>query len=334
MNYAIGVDMGGTHIWAAIMNEHGAIIDIEREEFNIKNPASKIIRKNLIPVIERLYKNKKAKNIKNKILGIGIGMPGSIDSAKGICRFSPNLNWRFVRLGDILKTHFKAPVYLANDVNAATLGEKYFGGGRDISDFICITIGTGIGGGIITNGVLVTGYDGFAGEIGHVIINPEGKECTCGNLGCMEEYAAARGIIATAKNLIKYDTQSSLHHYKDDLTPKKIYLAAKAGDKIAKEVWKTTGKYLGIGLANCVTILNPQKILIGGRISKALPLFKKSLIDELNHRARMIPKNSTKIERARLGEKAGMIGSACLVFKNSGQGSVIRDQWSGDKCQA
>lgn len=315
MNYAIGVDIGGTHIWAALINENGHMFAIKKSEFNAKDKAETIIRKVLIPTIEALLKNKRVKEIKSKIEGIGIGLPGSIDSKTGVCRFFPNLGWKNVKFGEILRKHFDLPVFLTNDVNAATLGEKYFGGGKNLSDFICITIGTGIGGGIIANNQLVMGFDGFAGEIGHVIINPEGKECTCGNLGCMEEYAAARGIIATAKNLLKYDKDSSLHHHKNDLTSKKIYLAAKAGDKIAKEVWKLTGKYLGIGLANCVTILNPKKILIGGRIGNALPLFKKYLTEEINRRARMVPKNNTRIEKAKLGERAGMIGAACLVFK-------------------
>lgn len=324
MSYAIGVDIGGTHIWAACVNLNGEILSLKEFEFNIQDKAAKVITKSLIPAIETLLKDKKIKNIKDDILGIGIGLPGNIDSANGICRFSKNFNWKNVALAQILREHFGLPVNLINDVNSATLGEKFFGAGKNLSDFICVTLGTGIGGGIIANNELVTGQEGFAGEIGHVIINPDGKECSCGNLGCLEEYAAARGIVATAKNLLKYDTVgtgrdlSLLHHHKKDLTPKKIYHAAKAGDKLARQVWKITGKYLGIGLANCVTILNPGKILIGGRISSALPFFKKSLLDEINQRARMIPKNSTKIELTSLGEKAGLIGAAALVFKIHG----------------
>ncbi|MFH1454634.1 MAG: ROK family protein [Armatimonadota bacterium] len=318
MNYAIGVDIGGTHIWAGLINKKGKILAFKKADFNLKEKMGKIITDVLIPTVDSLLKTKKAQNVKEKILGIGIGIPGSIDSIRGIIKFTPNFNWKNIKLGEILKEHFDYPVHIINDVNAATLGEKYFGAGKNTSDFICITMGTGIGGGIIANNELIIGHEGFTGEIGHIIINPDGKECTCGNLGCMEEYASLRGITATAKNLLKYDTESSLHKYKDELTPKKIYYAAKDGDKIAKEVWKITARYLGIGLANCVTILNPQKIIFGGRISTALPLFKRELIHQINMRARMIPKNSTKILKAKLGDRAGMIGAASLIFKKNG----------------
>ncbi|MBI2251375.1 MAG: ROK family protein [Armatimonadetes bacterium] len=179
---------------------------------------------------------------------------------------------------------------------------------------MCLTLGTGIGGGIIINNQLIYGEANGAGEIGHITVNPDGARCNCGNIGCMETEAAGPAIIKRAKAYLK-KYKKGLLRMRKKITPLDVYQAALKRDPLALEVWKETGKYLGIGLANCITILNPEKIIFGGRISQAFPFFIKSLKKEINFRARMIPKNFTKLLQAQLGENAGIIGSACLVFE-------------------
>lgn len=316
---ALGLDLGGTHISCGLIASSGEIIAKSQTDINVKDSPEKIIQRKIIPLLKEtiLKANLNAK----EIIGVGLGIPGNLDRKKGICIFSPNFLWRNVNLANPIKKALNFPLFMTNDVNAAALGEKYFGAGYGISDFICIAIGTGIGGGIVANNKLVYGYSNGAGEIGHVTVQPDGLKCKCGNYGCMEAYASGPNIAKRTKTALKGNTKSILLKMKKNIntiTAKDLYYAALKKDKLALKIWKETGIYLGIGLSSSIAVLNPQRIIIGGKVSTAMIFFLPSIKKEINKRNRMIPEDSTEIFKAKLGTQAGMIGAAALVFEEKG----------------
>ena len=220
------------------------------------------------------------------------------------------------RLGAALESELEWPVILENDANAAALGEMWRGAGQGYRTLICVTLGTGVGGGIILDGKLWRGVDGSAAEIGHIGVDPfGGVPCTCGSRGCLEVYASATAIVRMTREARPRYPNSMLHNT-EDLTSAKVYEAGIAGDELAIEVFRRMGVYLGIGLASLINILNPEIVIIGGGLSNGWTLFEKHMKQQVIERAFPIPARRVKIVRAQCGDDAGLLGAALLAIKD------------------
>jgi glucokinase len=259
---------------------------------------------------------RKQLKIDYEIVGIGIGAPNANYYKKTI-EYPPNLNWGYVEVENYIRRYFLQPVALTNDANAAALGEMYYGVAKGMKDFIVITLGTGLGSGIVVNGNLVYGHDGFAGEIGHTVAVPDGRQCGCGKRGCLETYASAPGIKRTCFELLaKYNYSSNLRKIIfEDLDAKMITEAALQGDKIALEAFDYTAKLLGMKLADAVAHTSPEAIILFGGLANAGDLLliptKKYMEENLFH----VFRNKVKILKSELNEgKSAVLGAAALIW--------------------
>lgn len=312
MRKAIGVDLGGSHVTAGVIQEDGKIVsqhelDIEDRTFNA-----------VIGAIEQVVGDalKEAKD--KELAGIGIGSPGNIDPKDGAVLYSPNFLWENVPLGQTLRKRFKGvQVFVANDARCATLGEYTFGTGRDTKDFVLLTLGTGIGGGIVSNGHLLIGNRAGAGEIGHHQIRPtDGFICGCGKIGCFEAQASGTGLIRHAIAVApSFPRSMLLAKSPDKLGSKAIRRAAQAGDAHALAAWRNFAGDLAIGLANVITFVNPTVIALGGGVSSAGDFMLDSVRDRVDELTTMVPKKTTKLVIAKLGNDAGQVGAATMVFR-------------------
>jgi glucokinase len=221
------------------------------------------------------------------------------------------------RLGAALESELEWPTILENDANAAAIGEMWRGAGKGYRTLICVTLGTGVGGGIILDGKLWRGVDGSAAEIGHMGVDPfGGVACTCGSRGCLEVYASATAIVRMTREARPRYPQSTLHT-SEDLTSERVYQAGREGDELALEVFRRMGVYLGIGVASLINIINPELVVIGGGLSNGWELFEKHMKQQVIERAFPIPARRVKIARAECGDDAGLLGAARLAFMDS-----------------
>jgi glucokinase len=240
------------------------------------------------------------------LVGIGIGIPGFIIMEKGLVTDSPNLpGFQNFAIRDEIERLLQSPVLLENDANAAALGEKWKGAGRDVDDLVLLTLGTGIGGGIVCNGRVLHGFVGMAGELGHTTVVPGGNPCACGNNGCLEKHASATAI----------STMARMMGLGEHLTSKEVYELAIAGEQKARVVFDRMGTALGIGLANLVNIFNFPLYLLSGGVLPAWDLFAPAMFNELKTRSVVFRSTNTRIERATLGNEAGLYGAAYLPFQ-------------------
>jgi glucokinase len=263
--------------------------------------------------VEEIYKTMSSEY---KLIGIGIGAPNA-NYFKGTVEQPPNLNWGFVNVLEILKNYYNLPSAITNDANAAAIGEMQFGAAKSMKDFIVITLGTGLGSGIVVNGQLVYGTDSFAGEIGHTIVDPSGRECGCGRKGCLEAYASASGIKRTVYELIATTTSpSELRNFSfNRLTAKDISIAAKKGDKLAMEVFDYTAKVLGLKLADTVAYFSPEAIILFGGLAMAGELIFAPTRRYMEMFLLPIFQNKVKILPSGLpGRNAAVIGAAALIW--------------------
>ncbi|HHU33983.1 MAG: ROK family protein [Bacteroidales bacterium] len=317
---AIGVDVGGTNTVAGIVDAEGNVLVKGSISTPKHGDAAKYI-KELADSIKDMIKNVKSLNPDSEILGIGTGAPNA-NYYKGTIEHATNLSFKgIIPFIDLLRAQFPELKYLAltNDANAATLGEMIYGGAKGMSNFVMYTLGTGVGSGIVINGDLVYGADGFAGECGHITLIPNGRYCGCDGRGHLEVYCSAPGMKRTAFELMsKYNATDSLLADKsfNELDSKMIYDAAVAGDKVALEVFELTGHYLGMGLADTVHILSPEAIfLFGGPTAAGDYIFKPTIASMESH---LMPvfKNKIKVlpSKLKLGD-AAIVGASALVWK-------------------
>ncbi len=301
-NYAIGIDLGGTNLRVALVSEDGEILK------KIKKPSNDQVVSSVIESIGEITHE--------GIRGIGLGTAGLVDRENRRVFFSPNL--RAIEGIDFvaeLRAKFGVPVFLENDANAAALGEKISGAGKGFRTFVLLTLGTGIGGGIIYKGNLLE----ESAELGHMSIQADAEKCPCGNLGCLDNYASARAMISRAVSMLEKGTESLLKEcckgsiYK--ITSEDIYRAALDGDTLSREILKEAGKYLGVGLANIINIMSPEAIILAGGLVGAWNIYVQEAIKEASRRAFKDLFDSVKIIPSSLGDNAGIIGAACLVFK-------------------
>jgi glucokinase len=249
------------------------------------------------------------------VSAVGVGAPGVILVNKGIVVKSPNFpDWNNLPLKGELEKALNIPVFIENDANAAALGEKWRGAGRDIMSMILLTLGTGVGGGIILDNKIWHGADGMAGEIGHMTLIPDGRSCTCGNTGCLEMYASARGIVQSYREELEKGKLPATAALKE-ITSEKVYQAAREGDAVARRVMKDMGRMLGIGIASLINIFNPEMVVIGGGVKDAWPLFIGATHEEIMKRAFQVPAERTEIVPSSLGDDAGMVGAAAVALE-------------------
>jgi len=240
---------------------------------------------------------------RGQVAGVGIGVPGPVDSEKGIVRYFPNIKgWKGVPLKSILERKLRLKVSLDNDVNAMTLAEHRFGAGKGAANLVCLTLGTGVGGGIIINGEIYRGSTMCAGEIGHVPINEKGPRCNCNGIACIERYIGNRYVLNRAKKI-----------FGKGITLKRLDKLAIDGNRKASAIWADVGTKLGVALAGVVNLLNPDMIVVGGGVSKAGELILRPLRKEIKRRAMIDQARHVKVVRAKLETDAGIIGASLLA---------------------
>lgn len=307
-----GVDIGGTTVKLGLFTEIGDVIDKWEIPTRTEDKG-----KNILPDIAASIKNKMAENnLQNEdVVGVGMCVPGPVDDA-GVVHKAVNLGWGEFDLDDEMKKYLDMPIFAGNDANVAALGELWKGGGKGSKNIVVVTLGTGVGGGVIVNGKILNGCNGAGGEIGHIHVrDDETEECGCGNKGCLEQYASATGITRLAKRrLAKDDMPSVIRNIPiDEVNSKTVFDAVKQGDKLAVEIAEEFGEILGKGLAGIACVTNPELFVIGGGVSKAgdvlIEYIKKNYVKYVFHGSR-----DAKFALATLGNDAGIFGSAKLVL--------------------
>jgi len=316
--YFAGVDIGGTNVRAGILDRQAKILcDARRPAL-----ADQGMPRTLEQVVEALREAMNNQGIAAKdLVGVGMGVPGLHDSSRGICRFSPNFadHARNVEVTRPVEEALGVATFMLNDVKTATLGEHRYGAGKGAQHMVMITLGTGIGGGVISDGELRLGAtEGFS-EVGHMVIDVNGPKCGCGNHGCWEALAGRDAIIERAIVKLQGGRASLLgERIEYDLsrvTPALIADCARAGDHLCLEVMDETGHYIGVGLTNLITLYNPQVVVVGGGIAQAGELLLAPARRVVAARALMVPASTARIVPAELGDDAGIVGAAVLVMR-------------------
>ena len=292
MSYCFGIDIGGTTVKCGLFTTEGVLL----EKWEIKTRTEE--------------------NEKTEVTGVGVGVPGPVVKEREV-QVAVNLHWGYTMLADDLeKLLDQIPVKVGNDANVAALGEMWKGGGEGYLDVVLLTLGTGVGGGIIINGEIAPSHRGVGGELGHITVNPdEEATCNCGNHGCLEQYASATGVVRIANKLLAASKEESSLRTLETVTAKDVFDAAKAGDHLAVEAVEVLGKYLGLVVANVALTVDPDVFVIGGGVSKAGQVLIDVITKYYHKFAKIIGDNKAKVVLAKLGNDAGIYGAARMVLK-------------------
>jgi len=303
-------DLGGTNLRMAVVNRHGEVLFRTRRSTPKADFAAEIVSLFVEAATECLEKTRG----KGEVFAISAAVPAILNIEDGIILKAPNIpllnGFRFAKA---LEDSLNLPCILENDANAAAVGENWLGASKDFRNSIMVTLGTGIGGGIIIDGNVLRGADGTAGEIGHICVEPFGVPCGCGSRGCVEQYSSATAIVRLTRELEENYPKSILQDC-PKLTSKDIYEAGLQGDELAREVFRRQGFYLGIALADLINVLNTEVIVIGGGAAAGWDLFIPQMLEQIRQRAYREPAERAKIVRAKLGDDAGILGAANLAF--------------------
>ena len=313
--YVVGIDIGGTNTVFGIVDARGNVLASN----SIKTAKHAKIEDYVEELYQELTRLIDANNATDKILGIGIGAPNA-NYFSGMIEGSVNLPWPTpIPLADLVSEKFGIPVTITNDANAAAIGEMTYGAARGLKDFIMITLGTGVGSGIVINGQLVYGHDGNAGELGHVVIKRNnGRLCGCGRTGCLEAYCSATGVARTAREFLEARTEPSLLRNLpiEDITSKDVYDAAVAGDQLAKDIFEFTGTLLGEAYADFITFSSPEAIILFGGLAKSGDLLMNPIKNSLDKNILKVFKGKTKILLSELKESdAAVLGASSLGWE-------------------
>ena len=325
--YIIGIDLGGTNIVAGAMPEDGSREIAMRSQPTHAELGADVVAARIIQIIGDVITVTMAETgaARSDFAGIGIGAPGPLDREKGLVIVAPNLGWRNFPLRDLIADGVGLPATLDNDANCATLGEWWCGAAKGGRNVVGLTIGTGIGGGLILDGRLYHGASDVAGELGHTTIDSTGRRCKCGNYGCLEAYASGPNIAERAREAIASDETSLLRDLVggqlDLITAQTVYDAATRGDEIAREVVRDTAKFLGIGVANLLNIFNPDVVVIAGGVTQAGDALFEPMRAEVRRRAFKPAVEACRIVAATLPGTAGVVG-AVATFKQQQLGGV------------
>lgn len=311
-NYCFGIDVGGTTVKLGLFSTAGELLDKWEITTRTENFGENI----LSDICEAMEAKLAEKEISlDDIEGVGIGLPGPITN-DGTVLQCVNLGWGTFNVEEKLSEMFRGiKVKAGNDANVAALGEAWQGGGKDYDDIVMITLGTGVGGGVIINGKILTGYNGGAGEIGHMHVDDnETDSCNCGRKGCLEQFTSATGVVRLAKRLMNNDKETKMREFGENITAKDVFDLAKEGDAGANEVVETMGTYLGTAMSHIAVVVNPQAFIIGGGVSKA----GQFLIDAIKDKYRetcFAACGDAAVHLATLGNDAGMYGAAAMICK-------------------
>ena len=313
--YVVGIDIGGTNTVFGIVDARGNVI----ASSSIKTAKHSKIEDYIDELSTELDRLIVANDAKDKVHGIGVGAPNA-NYFTGMIEDAPNLPWGGkIPLADMLSEKFGIPVTITNDANAAAIGEMTYGVARGFKDFIMITLGTGVGSGIVINGQLVYGHDGFAGELGHVVVKRNnGRICGCGRSGCLEAYCSATGVARTAREFLEIRTEPSLlrNLHIEDITSKDVYDAAVAGDMLAKEIFEYTGKILGETFADFINFSSPEAIILFGGFSKSGDLLMNPIREAMTRNTLTCFKGKTRLLLSELKESdAAVLGASALGWE-------------------
>jgi len=297
--YSIGIDLGGTNLRVAAVDSSGEILDKVSEPAVFDAGPEHVAEE-----IARVVDNVRKKVGVDGLAGVGIGVPGYIDITAGVVVGSANLpGFEGFPVRDRIQQNLGTPIHLENDANAAALGEMWMGAGKNVKDLILLTLGTGIGGGIVIDGKVVHGSNGMAGEFGHMTVFPDGNPCGCGNCGCLEKHASATAIAAMGR---------MMHFGREVKTAADVYALALEGNDRAKRVFESMGRALGIALASLINAFNFPLYLVSGGPLPAWDLFSPTMFSEISKRSFTFSRTGTRVERALLGADAGLFGAAYL----------------------
>ncbi|MCM1044350.1 MAG: ROK family glucokinase [Candidatus Gastranaerophilales bacterium] len=311
--YAFGVDIGGTTVKMGLFDKDGILLD-KWEIPTVTDNAGAAILPDVTASIEKRLKEKEI--TKDDVAGVGVGAPGAIDREGRLVRGAVNIGWGSLHLAKTMSEYLGLPVKVANDANVAALGEMWQGGGKGYSNLVAVTLGTGVGGGIIVDGQILAGTTGAGGEIGHIHIEDNEKEaCNCGNRGCLEQYASATGIARLIRRRLERDDKESVLR-QSRISPKTLFVALREGDPVAKEIAEQFGEYLGKGLAIVASVVNPEIFVIGGGVSKAGEILLE-YIEPAFQKYAFEPCRGAKFALASLGNDAGIYGAAGLIWNSA-----------------
>ena len=298
-DYSIGLDLGGTNLRAAAIDHEGKLLHLVTGHTQYSE-GREAVMSDMVEAISAVREKQGAPGL----AGIGVVVPGFISLEEGVVRNCNNIPaLENFPIREELRQRLNAPVILENDANAAALGEQWMGAGRGVKDLVLLTLGTGIGGGIISDGKMVRGFMGMAGELGHITVVPNGLPCGCGNRGCLEKHASATAISAMAR-LLGYG----------DVTAKQVYERAVAGDERALQIFASMGEALGIALAMLVNAFNAPLYLLSGGVIGAWEFFAPAMLEEARRRSFSFRTTNTRVEKAQLGGEAGLFGAAYLPW--------------------
>lgn len=312
--YVVGMDIGGTNTVFGVVDSRGNVLASDsiktQEHENIDEYVDAVCKK-LIPLLQQF-------GGADKFKGMGVGAPNG-NYYKGTIEFAPNLPWKgVIPLAAMFEDKLGIPTALTNDANAAAIGEMTYGAARGLRDFIMITLGTGVGSGIVVNGQLVYGHDGFAGELGHVIVERDGRTCGCGRKGCLETYCSATGVARTAREFLVARSEPSLLREipAEEIVSKDVYDAAIKGDKLAQEIFEYTGTILGRALADFIAFSSPEAIILFGGLAKAGDLIMKPIQKAMDENVLKIYAGKTKLLLSQLKDAdAAVLGASALGWE-------------------
>jgi glucokinase len=304
----IGVDLGGTNIKVGLISAEGRVLG-RRSVPTESAGGPKAVAARICGAARACVASAGASAA--DLQGVGVGSPGTINLADGVVEFSPNLEgWRNIPLRALIQDDLALPCVLDNDANVAALAEQWVGAGRGADSLVLLTLGTGIGGGIVLDGRIWHGANGVAGEIGHMCIEPEGRPCPCGNRGCFERYASATGMVLSLREAVERGAQTPLAARLDAVTARDISEAAAGGDAVAAQVFERTARYLGVGVSNLMHILNPRVIAFSGGVTAAGQMLMDPVMDEMTSRTLEASRRNVRVCFAELPHDAGIIGAA------------------------
>lgn len=316
--YSIGIDLGGTKILIALVDKiTGEVLySVKKKTKKDKGPKN-IIRK-MIEGIEELLKESKTDI--SEISSIGVGAAGQVDRVNGILIGAPNLDCYDLNIKEHLQCHFDLPVYLGNDVEIAAIGEMKFGAAKGCTDFVCIFVGTGVGSAVVKSGKIIHGATGTAGEIGHMIVDLNGRQCNCGAHGCLEAYASRSAIEKRIEGALRKGRHSVILDYLESgksITSSMIAKSIERDDELVIQCVTEASEYLSGGIASIINFINPELVVLGGGLIEAVDYFYKNTIKKAKAKSLPVPATKIEFKKASLGDFSGVIGAAFLEERDS-----------------
>ncbi|PWH14722.1 MAG: ROK family protein [Anaerolineae bacterium] len=325
MKLFVGCDLGGTNLRAALVDVDNGRVIYQKATATLARQGPQAVMQRMAALIKEVIQE--SDSSAGQVFGVGIGAPGLLDLEKGETLFLTNFagNWPHVPLRDTIQRLTSIPTAILNDVRAITFGEWRFGAGQGVETMVVLALGTGVGGGLVVNGQLHLGLSGSAGELGHIVLDPNGPRCGCGNQGCLEVYASGPAIAAMGMKMVAQGFATRIAELCEGdynrITAALIAQAAQEGDAVAREIFERAGQALGRAAATLCVTLSPQRIVLTGGVARAGVLLLEPMQQAMRQLARVIPVEQVQIELGKLGDQAGVIGAACFAAQKISGGA-------------